>query len=118
MDDDSSIVFMSSIAALKAGSQLVPYDAAKAGLAGLARHMALEGARRGIRVNTVVPGLVDTPLGRLTTAGRPERAKAMPPFGRQATGWEIAYAALYFLSDESAYVTAQWLAVDSGVSGL
>ena len=118
MDDDSSIVFMSSIAALKAGSQLVPYDAAKAGLVGLARHMALEGAKRGIRVNTVVPGLVDTPLGRLTTAGRPERAKAMPPFGRQATGWEIAYAALFFLSDESAYVTAQWLAVDSGVSGL
>lgn len=118
MDDDSSIVFMSSIAALKAGSQLVPYDAAKAGLVGLARHMALEGARRGIRVNTVVPGLVDTPLGRLTTAGRPERAKAMPPFGRQATGWEVAYAALFFLSEESAYVTAQWLAVDSGVSGL
>lgn len=118
MDDDSAIVFMSSIAALKAGSQLVPYDAAKAGLMGLARHMALEGSRRGIRVNTVIPGLVDTPLGRLTTAGRPERAKAMPPFGRQATGWEIAYAALFFLSDEAAYVTAQWLAVDSGVSGL
>ncbi|MEW5688239.1 MAG: SDR family NAD(P)-dependent oxidoreductase [Pseudomonadota bacterium] len=118
MDDDASIVFVSSIAAKKAGSQLVAYDATKAGLAGLARHMALEGLPRGVRVNTVMPGLVDTPLGRLTTAGRPERAKARGPFGRQATGWEIAYAILFFLSDESVYVNAQTLAVDSGVTGL
>ena len=94
------------------------YDATKAGLAGLARHMALEGLKRGIRVNTVMPGLVDTPLGRLTTAGRPERANARGPFGRQATGWEIAYAILFFLSDESVYVNAQTLAVDSGVTDL
>ncbi|MBA4012701.1 MAG: oxidoreductase [Phenylobacterium sp.] len=118
MDDDASIVFVSSIAAKKAGSQLVAYDASKSGLAGLARHMALEGLTRGIRVNTVMPGLVDTPLGRLTTAGRPERASAKGPFGRQATGWEIAYAILFFLSGESVYVNAQTLAVDSGVTGL
>jgi NAD(P)-dependent dehydrogenase (short-subunit alcohol dehydrogenase family) len=118
LDDDASIVFVSSIAAKKAGSQLVAYDATKAGLAGLARHMSLEGLKRGIRVNTVMPGLVDTPLGRLTTAGRPERANARGPFGRQATGWEIAYAILFFLSDESVYVNAQTLAVDSGVTGL
>ncbi|MBL8554679.1 MAG: SDR family oxidoreductase [Phenylobacterium sp.] len=118
MADDSSIVFISSIAAKKAGSQLVPYDASKAGLAGLARHVALEGLARGIRVNTVMPGLVDTPNGRITTAGRPERANARGPFGRQATGWEIAYAVLFFLSEESAFVHAQTLAVDSGVTGL
>lgn len=118
MADDSSIVFVSSIAARKAGSQLVAYDSSKAGLAGLARHIAMEGLARGIRVNTVMPGLVDTPLGRLTTAGRPERANARGPFGRQATGWEIAYAILFFLSEESVYVSAQTLAVDSGVTGL
>lgn len=118
MADDSSIVFISSVAAKKAGSQLVPYDASKAGLAGLARHVALEGLRRGIRVNTVMPGLVDTPNGRITTAGRPERGNAKGPFGRQATGWEIAYAVLFFLSDESVFVHAQTLAVDSGVTGL
>src|SRR5262245_58658501 len=118
MSDDSSIVFVSSIAARKPGSQLVAYDASKAGLAGLARHIALEGVLRGIRVNTVMPGLVDTPLGRPTTAGRPARANAKGPFGRQATGWEIAYAILFFLSDESVYVNAQTLAVDSGITGL
>jgi NAD(P)-dependent dehydrogenase (short-subunit alcohol dehydrogenase family) len=51
-------------------------------------------------------------------AGRPSRGKGHIPFGRQATAWEIAHAALFFMSDESVYVTAQTLAVDSGLSGL
>lgn len=118
MEDGASILFVSSIAAQRAGSQLVPYDASKAGLAGLARHVAMEGTRRGIRVNTVMPGLIDTPLGRLTTAGRPERGAVAGPFGRHATAWEVAYALLFFLSDESVYITAQTLAVDAGITGL
>lgn len=116
--DGSSIVLISSIAGLVAGSRLPAYDASKAALAGLMRHVALEGAPRGIRVNIVAPGLVDTPLGRLATQGRPSRAGTRTPFGRQATAWEIAYAALFFLSDESVYVTAQILAVDSGITGI
>jgi NAD(P)-dependent dehydrogenase (short-subunit alcohol dehydrogenase family) len=56
--------------------------------------------------------------GRHTSAGRPSRSAAGVPFGRMATGWEIAYAALFFISDESVYVNAQALAVDSGISGL
>jgi len=118
MEDGASILFVSSIAARRAGSQLVPYDASKAGLEGLARHVAMEGTRRGIRVNTVMPGLIDTPLGRLTTAGRPERSAVAGPFGRHATAWEVAYALLFFLSDESVYITAQTLAVDAGITGL
>ena len=118
MEDGASILFVSSIAARRAGSQLVPYDASKAGLAGLARHVAMDGTRRGIRVNTVMPGLIDTPLGRLTTAGRPERGAVAGPFGRHATAWEVAYALLFFLSDESVYITAQTLAVDAGITGL
>jgi NAD(P)-dependent dehydrogenase (short-subunit alcohol dehydrogenase family) len=117
LDDGSSIVFISSIAGLTAGSQLVAYDASKAALAGLMRHVALEGSRRGIRANVVCPGLVDTPLGRLASAGRSSRAATPIPFGRQATGWEVAYAALFFTSDESVYVTGQILAVDSGLTG-
>ena len=74
LDDGSSIVFISSIAALRSGSQLVAYDASKAALGGLMRHVALEGSRRGIRANVVSPGLVDTPLGRLASAGRPSRS--------------------------------------------
>jgi NAD(P)-dependent dehydrogenase (short-subunit alcohol dehydrogenase family) len=118
LDDGGSIVFISSIAGLTAGSQLVAYDASKAALAGLMRHVALEGSRRGIRANVVCPGLVDTPLGRAASAGRASRAATPIPFGRQATGWEIAYAVLFFMSDESVYVTGQTLAVDSGLTGL
>ena len=114
----SPIVFISSIAGLTSGSQLPAYDASKAALAGLMRHVAREGAPRGIRANIVAPGLVDTPLGRVASAGRPSRAKSSVPFGRQATGWEIAYAALFLVSDESVYVTAQTLAVDGGLTGI
>lgn len=118
LENGSSVVFISSIAGLVAGSRLPAYDASKAALAGLMRHVALEGAPRGIRANIVAPGLVDTPLGRLATQGRPSRGAARTPFGRQATAWEIAYAALFFTSDESVYVTAQILAVDSGLTGI
>ena len=118
MENGSSVVFISSIAGLIAGSRLPAYDASKAALAGLMRHVALEGVPRGIRANIVAPGLVDTPLGRLATQGRPSRAGTRTPFGRQATAWEIAYAALFFTSDESVYVTAQILAVDSGLTGI
>lgn len=116
--DGSSIIFISSIAGLVAGSRLPSYDASKAALGGLMRHVALEGSRRGIRTNIVAPGLVDTPLGRLATQGRPSRGRSPTPFGRQATGWEIAYAALFFMSDEAVYVNAQILAVDSGITGI
>jgi NAD(P)-dependent dehydrogenase (short-subunit alcohol dehydrogenase family) len=116
--EGSPIVFISSIAGLTSGSQLPAYDASKAALAGLMRHVAREGAPRGIRANIVAPGLVDTPLGRLASAGRPSRARAATPFGRQATGWEIAYAALFLVSDESVYVSAQSLAVDAGITGM
>lgn len=116
--DGASIIFISSIAGLVAGSRLPSYDASKAALGGLMRHVALEGARRGIRANIVAPGLVDTPLGRLATKGRPSRGRAPTPFGRQATGWEVAYAALFFMSDEAVYVNAQTLAVDCGMTGI
>jgi len=118
MADGSSIVFIASIAGLTAGSRLPAYDASKAGLLGLSRHVAFEGARRAIRANVIAPGLMDTSIGRLATRGRPNRATTPVPLGRQGTGWETAYAALFLISNESAYVTAQVLAVDGGLSGL
>jgi NAD(P)-dependent dehydrogenase (short-subunit alcohol dehydrogenase family) len=117
-ENGGSIVFISSIAALRAGSQMAVYDSSKAALGGLMRNIAQVGARRGIRVNLVYPGPVDTPNGRAAGAGRPSRGKGHVPFGRQATAWEVAYAVLFFMSEESVYVTAQTLAVDSGLSGL
>jgi len=118
LSEDASIVFISSIAGLTAGSRLPAYDASKSALFGLCRHVAFEGARRGIRANVVAPGLMDTSIGRLATRGRPNRATTNIPLGRQGTGWETAYAALFLISNESAYITAQTLAVDGGLSGI
>jgi NAD(P)-dependent dehydrogenase (short-subunit alcohol dehydrogenase family) len=118
LPDGSSIVFVSSIAGLTAGSRLPAYDSSKAALFGLCRHVAFEGARRWIRANVVAPGLMDTSIGRLATRGRPNRATTNVPLGRQGTGWETAYATLFLLSEESAYITGQTLAVDGGLSGL
>jgi NAD(P)-dependent dehydrogenase (short-subunit alcohol dehydrogenase family) len=118
LDDGSSIVLISSIAGLTAGSRLPAYDASKSALFGLCRHVAFEGARCGIRANVIAPGLMDTSIGRLATRGRPNRATTNIPLGRQGTGWETAYAALFLISNESAYITAQILAVDGGLSGI
>jgi NAD(P)-dependent dehydrogenase (short-subunit alcohol dehydrogenase family) len=114
----ASIVFISSIAGMTAGSRLPAYDSTKAALSGLCRHVAFEGARRAIRANVIAPGLMDTPIGRLASRGRPNRATTPVPLGRQGTGWETAYAALFLLSDESAYITGQVVAVDGGLAGL
>ncbi len=116
MSEGGSIVLISSIAGLKPGSRLPAYDASKAALFGLCRHVALEGARHGVRANVVVPGLIDTPLGRLATAGRPSRGNTRVPLDRQGTAWDIAYATLFLLSGESAYITAQSIVVDGGLT--
>jgi NAD(P)-dependent dehydrogenase (short-subunit alcohol dehydrogenase family) len=118
MADGGALVFISSIAGLVPGSSMPAYDASKAGLFGLCRHVALEGSRRGIRANVVVPGLIDTPLGRLASRGRPSRERTPVPLGRQGTAWEIAYATVFLLSNEASYITGQSLVVDGGLTAL
>jgi len=114
--DGTSVVFIGSVAGLRPGSRIPAYDASKAGLIGLNRHLALEGARRRIRSNVVCPGLIDTPLGRAATSGRPSRAATPVPLGRQGTAWEVAAAAVWLLSEEASYITGQVLAVDGGLT--
>ena len=116
MSDGGAIVFISSVAGLKPGSRLPAYDASKAGLIGLCRHVALEGARRNIRANVVAPGLIDTPLGRWASRGRPSRDRTPVPLGRQGTAWEVAASTVFLISDEASYITGQVLAVDGGLS--
>lgn len=117
MAEGGSIVFISSIAGLTAGSRIPAYDASKSALTGLCRQVAAEGARRGVRANVVAPGLIDTPLGRWATGGRPSRAKAPVPLGRQGTAWEVAEPVVFLLSDRASYITSQLLAVDGGLTG-
>lgn len=116
MPEGGSIVFISSIAGLSPGSRIPAYDTSKAGLIGLCRHTALEGARKGVRANVIAPGLIDTPLGRLASQGRPSRERTPIPLGRQGTPWEVASAVTFLLSDEASYITGTTLAVDGGLA--
>ena len=90
------------------------YAASKGALESLVRNGAVEGAP-SVRVNLLIPGLIDTPLGRLATKLAPQRAEVHIPLDRQGTPWEVAYAALFLMSDESSYMTGQSLVLDGGL---
>lgn len=114
MAPGSSIVLMSSLASLRNTSGNVAYESSKAAQVALARAIAVAGQSQGIRCNSVLPGLIDTPMGRDASRRRPNRA-ALLPFGRQGTGWEVAYACLFLISNESSYVNAHALLIDGGL---
>lgn len=115
MAPGGAIVLMSSLASLRNTGRNPAYESAKAAQVALARAIAVAGEPQGIRCNAVLPGLIDTPMGRDATRRRPNRALAVP-FGRQGTGWEVAYATLFLLSHESSYVNGHALLADGGLS--
>lgn len=114
MAPGSAIVLMSSLAAHRNTGRNPAYESSKAAQVSLARAIAVAGEPRGIRCNAVCPGLMDTPMGRDATRRRANRAVAVP-FGRQGTGWEVAYATLFLISHEASYVNGHALMVDGGL---
>jgi len=114
MAEGGAIVLISSLAALRNQSRNPTYEASKAAQVSLARAIAVAGESKAIRCNAVLPGLMDTPMGRDASRRRPNRAAAVP-FGRQGTGWEVGYASVFLLSHEASYVNAHALVVDGGL---
>ena len=122
-----SIVNLASIAAVRHfGPNVVAYAASKAGLIKFSEVTAVQYAAKDIRLNTVIPGLMHTPLVETRLVGQRAGGDAeallrqrneQPPMGRMGDAWDVANAALYFASDESKYVTGAQIAVDGGLSG-
>jgi NAD(P)-dependent dehydrogenase (short-subunit alcohol dehydrogenase family) len=113
-----AIVNCSSLGGLVGGAERGIYHAAKHGVIGFTKSAALEYASRGIRINAVCPGLIQTPMSdQMVAAGQGEALKAMEkniPMARVGRPEEIANAVLWLCSDASSYVTGQSLSVDGG----
>jgi NAD(P)-dependent dehydrogenase (short-subunit alcohol dehydrogenase family) len=119
-----SIVNISSIAAVCA-TPMLAYKTSKAGVNALTHAIAMEYARKGIRANVVMPGLMNTPMAiegisRYTGINKEElikeRSSKIPLKGGMGSGWDTAYAALFLASDEAKFITAAILSVDGGQS--
>jgi len=116
--DGASIVNLSSIMATQHARQLSAYSTAKAAIAGLSRSLAVEFAPYNIRVNYLCPGFIPTALTNRYTRTPPlaEALLSQMPMRRFGTAEEVAKAALFFASDDSAYTTGEGIMVDGGMS--
>ena len=111
-----AIVNISSISALRPHG-LTAYSASKGAVIALTRAMAIDHAREGIRVNCIAPGPLYTPM--VYADGMSEEMRELrrlaAPLGIEGTGWDVAHAALFLVSDEARYITGVVLPVDGGV---
>ncbi|MCZ6465061.1 MAG: SDR family NAD(P)-dependent oxidoreductase [Proteobacteria bacterium] len=119
-----SIINISSIAAVCA-TGIVAYKVSKAGVNAYTQTLAIGNAKHGIRANVIMPGLMNTPMAieGISSALGIDREKLIeqcnaqvPLGGKMGTAWDVAYAALFLASDESAFVTGVVLPVDGGQS--
>jgi len=122
------ILNISSVAAI-AATRMIAYKTSKAGVNAMTQQLALANARFGIRVNAIMPGLIDTPMaiegfsaarGVARDVIRAERDERVPLHRdgrpRMGSAWDVAHAALFLVSDESGFVTGVVLPVDGGTS--
>jgi NAD(P)-dependent dehydrogenase (short-subunit alcohol dehydrogenase family) len=122
-----AIVNVASVAGVRdqPGRQYIAYAASKAGVIRMSKAIAIDNARRGIRCNTVVPGLMNTPLvtERLASQiGGNDAEKliaernARVPIGQMGDGWDVAHAVLFLASEEAKHITATEIIVDGGLT--
>ncbi|WP_035804578.1 3-oxoacyl-ACP reductase FabG [Kitasatospora mediocidica] len=109
------MVFLSSVAGLHGSAGQANYAASKAGLVGMARSLAREFGPRGITVNVVAPGLVDTDMTEQLSEQRRARIVGEVPLGRSADPQEVAEAVFWLASAQAGYVTGAVLPVDGGL---
>jgi NAD(P)-dependent dehydrogenase (short-subunit alcohol dehydrogenase family) len=117
-----SVINISSVAAV-CSTNITAYKTSKAGMNALSQDLAIASAKYGVRVNVIMPGLMDTPMaiegisrarGIPAKTLRKERNKRVPLRNKMGSGWDIAYAALFLASDEAQFVTGVVLPVDGG----
>jgi len=107
------IVNITSVAAQAGNKGQANYAAAKAGVHGATKSLALEVAGRGITVNAVAPGIIETAMSQ--EAFPPERVKAMVPMGRAGQAAEVAALVAFLASDAASYITGQIIGVNGGL---
>ena len=116
VDNGGSIIQIASVAGVQGAQGLSPYSAAKGGVRLFTQAVAKELASSNVRLNSIAPGWIDTPLNEWMTSDKAtlEFATSMIPMGRLGTAEEIVGAAIYLASDASSFVTGTTLVVDGG----
>jgi NAD(P)-dependent dehydrogenase (short-subunit alcohol dehydrogenase family) len=110
-----AIVNVSSLMALRSVRHLA-YEATKSALLALSRSAAVAHGRDKVRINTILPGFINSSMVRRAVGDRELNVAPVVPMGRQGTPWEVANAIVFLLSDEASYITGAELVVDGGSS--
>lgn len=111
---NAAIVNIASIAAIRGVVGIFAYDASKGAVRIMGKAAAVEYAKRGVRVNTIFPGMINTPINVFRTPEDMKAAMAPVPMGDIGQPDDVAHGVLYLCSDEAKYVTGAELSIDGG----